>query len=82
MSKATDFSIFFAKLKTLKEKFYYYTQSSNLYDDKTMQHVSFNSAVFIFMERGEKLTHDAIWNGRLRSDNRYVLWPRGECRDV
>lgn len=47
-----------------------------------MRRASINGALFLFMERGEKLTHDAIWNDRLGPDNRYVLWPRGEFWDV
>lgn len=47
-----------------------------------MRRFSLNGALFMFMERGEKLSHDAIWNDRLGPDNRYVLWPRGEFWDV
>lgn len=36
----------------------------------------------MFMERGEKLTDDAIWNDRWGPGSRYVLWPRGEFWDV
>lgn len=41
-----------------------------------MRRVSINGALFMFMERGEKLTHDAIWNEAWGPQNRYVLWPR------
>jgi len=47
-----------------------------------MRRASINGALFLFMERGGKLTHDAIWNDRLGPDKRYVLWPRGEFWDV
>lgn len=47
-----------------------------------MRRASINGALFLFMERGEKLTHDAIWSDRLGPDNRYVLWPCGEYWDV
>ncbi|WP_276642635.1 hypothetical protein [Siccibacter turicensis] len=47
-----------------------------------MRRLSLNGALFMFMERGEKLTDDAIWNDRWGSGNRYVLWPRGEYWDV
>lgn len=47
-----------------------------------MLRASINGALFLFMERAEKLTHDAIWNDRLGPGNRYVLWPRGEYWDV
>ena len=47
-----------------------------------MRRISLNGALFMFMERGEKLTHETIWNDRLGPDNRYVLWPRGEYWDV
>jgi len=47
-----------------------------------MRRFSLNGALFMLMERGEKLTDNAIWNGRWGPDNRYVLWPRGEYWDV
>jgi len=47
-----------------------------------MRRISINGALFMFMKRGEKLTHDAIWNDAWGPQNRYVLWPRGEFWDV
>jgi len=47
-----------------------------------MRRVSINGALFMFMARGEKVTHDAIWNEALEPSNRYVLWPRGESWDM
>jgi len=47
-----------------------------------MRRFSLNGALFMFMERGEKLTHDAIWNDRWGPGSRYVLWPRGGYWDV
>jgi hypothetical protein len=47
-----------------------------------MRRFSLNGALFMFMERGEKLTDDAIWNDRWGPGSRYVLWPRGEYWDV
>jgi len=47
-----------------------------------MRRFSLNGALFMFMERGEKLTDDAIWNDRWGPGSRYVLWPRGDFWDV
>ncbi|ENK5370236.1 hypothetical protein AB3U61_003611 [Enterobacter hormaechei] len=47
-----------------------------------MRRISINGAVFMFMDRGEKLK-DSDWqpsNGL--PDSKYVLWPRGEGWDV
>lgn len=43
-----------------------------------MQRLSVNGALFIFMDRGEKLTYDATWNQNIWPSQRYVLWPRAE----
>lgn len=47
-----------------------------------MRWYTLNSALFLFLERGEKLTRDAIWNDSWGPHNRYVIWPRGEYWDV
>ncbi|MGC0958064.1 hypothetical protein WKH22_09225 [Pantoea agglomerans] len=47
-----------------------------------MRRFSINGALFMFMERGEKLTDDAIWNVRWGPGSRYVLWPHVEYWDV
>ncbi|MGC0795284.1 hypothetical protein A7P61_07215 [Pantoea agglomerans pv. betae] len=47
-----------------------------------MRRFTLNGALFMFMERGEKLTDDAIWNDRWGPGDRYVIWPRGVYWDV
>lgn len=47
-----------------------------------MRRLSLNGALFIFMERGEKLTYDAIWNQNIWPSQRYVIWPRAGFWDV
>lgn len=47
-----------------------------------MRYVSINGAVFIFLQRGEKLKENDGLTLNGFPDRRYVLWPRGECWDV
>ena len=47
-----------------------------------MRRYALSSALFMFMERGEKLTFDAIWNDSYGPQNRYVIWPRAQYWDV
>lgn len=44
-----------------------------------MRRILMVGAVFLFMERREKLTFESIWRD---SGEVYVLWPRGEYWDV
>ncbi|UYF56294.1 hypothetical protein M2R49_03685 [Citrobacter amalonaticus] len=47
-----------------------------------MRYVSINGAVFIFLQRGEKLKENEGLPLNGFPDRRYVLWPRGDYWDV
>ena len=47
-----------------------------------MRYISINGAVFIFLQRGEKLKENEGLPLNGFPDRRYVLWPRGEYWDV
>ena len=47
-----------------------------------MKAISINGAVFLFMARGEKLTHQAAGYRDHWPSQRYVLWPRAQWWDV
>jgi len=79
---AAEVSGLFVELKNTARKYCYYIQNWYRQEGGEMRSFSLNGTLLMFMERGEKLTHDAIWNDRLGPDNRYVLWPRGEFWDV
>lgn len=63
--------------KHRNEKYCYYVQLQDFNEGDKIRRISINGALFIFMKRGEKLTHDAICNDAWRPQNRYLLWPRG-----
>ena len=47
-----------------------------------MRYISINGAVFIFLQRGEKLKENEGLPLNGFPDRRYVLWPRGDVWDV
>lgn len=47
-----------------------------------MRYISINGAVFIFLQRGEKLKENEGLPLNGFPDRRYVLWPRGDYWDV
>ncbi|WP_336795696.1 hypothetical protein [Erwinia aphidicola] len=47
-----------------------------------MRRITINGAVFMFMDRGEKLTEADTLPRNGVPDGRYVLWPRGDQWDV
>jgi len=47
-----------------------------------MRSVSINGAVFIFLQRGEKLKENEGLPPNGFPERRYVLWPRGDYWDV